>query len=387
MYPTLSHLIEDLFGIYIPLPFQTYGFFLVIALFVAAWVLHNELKRKQQDGRIPPREKQVWVEKAPNIFLILGNGLVAFALGYKFIGSLLNYSEFVASPENYLFSATGSWWGGALLALPVMFFYYREKQKQRLPEARLETQKIYAYKQVGTLLVLAAISGLVGAKVFHILENFSLFLSNPLSMLLSGQGMTFYGGLIFGAVALISYARWAKIPVVHLADATAPALAIGYGLGRVACQMSGDGCWGIENPNPKPGWLNFLPDWAWAFDYPQNVIKRGISIDGCSGDFCRVLETPVYPTPIYETTMMLLIFALLWSVRKRIRVPGVLFSLYLILSGIERFLIEKIRVNNVYALFGLEITQAEIISLVSVFLGIAGIFYFRRKAQTGSPPN
>jgi prolipoprotein diacylglyceryltransferase len=126
--------------------------------------------------------------------------------------------------------------------------------------------------------------------------------------------------------------------------------------------VSGDGDWGIVNTAPKPGWLSWAPDWLWAYDYPNNVLGR-------------VLTEPVFPTPIYETTMAVMIFGLLWFLRKRLPYWGQLFGIYLVLNGLERFFIEKIRVNNTVAtLGGMEITQAEIISSLMFIAGLVFLY-------------
>jgi prolipoprotein diacylglyceryltransferase len=160
---------------------------------------------------------------------------------------------------------------------------------------------------------------------------------------------------------------------------------LAYGIGRTGCQLSGDGCWGIVNPHPMPSWLSFLPGWMWAWDFPHNVINEGIRIPGCDGSNCYVLGQPVYPTSFYETMLALIFFTILWIVRKRITKPGVLFSLYFILNGIARFLIEKIRVNIRYEFAGIQFTQAEVIAVFLVLLGIAGIIYFRKQGQRYLP--
>jgi prolipoprotein diacylglyceryltransferase len=175
--------------------------------------------------------------------------------------------------------------------------------------------------------------------------------------------------LICAATAIIIFARKHKIPLVHLADAIAPPLMIAYAVGRIGCQVAGDGDWGIVNAAPNPyGWL---PDWMWSFTYPHNVNEAGVPIEGCVGRFCNQLPQPVYPTPFYETIMGLILFALLWSLRKKLRPYGALFAFYLIVNGIERFLIEQIRVNNRLDFFGLQPTQAEVIAVGLVLVGIA----------------
>ena len=149
------------------------------------------------------------------------------------------------------------------------------------------------------------------------------------------------------------------------------------GIGRIGCQLSGDGCWGEVNLAPKPEWMGFLPDWMWSFTYPHNVINEGIRMEGCDGRNCYVLGQPVFPTPFYETTIALIFFGVLMLIRKKLHMHGMLFSIYLILNGIERLLIEQIRVNIKYNFLGIEYTQASAIAILLMILGIAGIFYFR----------
>jgi prolipoprotein diacylglyceryltransferase len=169
--------------------------------------------------------------------------------------------------------------------------------------------------------------------------------------------------------------------MLHVVDASAPALMLAYGIGRIGCHLSGDGDWGIVNVNPKPNALSFLPDWMWSFTYPHNVINEGVKIANCAGQHCAVLPEPVYPTPLYEAIACILLFCFLWIIRKKITVPGVFFSIYLLLNGIERFLIEQIRVNTLYHIGGYGITQAQIISSVLILLGITGILYFNKKGK------
>ena len=114
---------------------------------------------------------------------------------------------------------------------------------------------------------------------------------------------------------------------------------------------------------------SFFPDWMVAYSYPHNVINEGIRIPGCMDQYCAQLPLPVFPTPFYETILCLILFFIIWSMRKRFTIPGTLFAFYLILNGIERFFIEKIRVNNKYNIFGFHPTQAEIISFLLILTG------------------
>jgi|ERR1039458_9376330 prolipoprotein diacylglyceryl transferase len=242
---------------------------------------------------------------------------------------------------------------------------------------------IHPYMLVGNATIVAAIFGFLGSKIFDFLENpseFSDFLHNPGANIFSG--LTFYGGLIIAAFAVVYYTRKNGIPPIHMVDATAPSLMLAYGVGRLGCQIAGDGDWGINNLAPKPGWMGFLPDWFWAYKYPHNVIGEGIPIPGCEGNHCFQLPEPVFPTPLYEAITCILLFFLLWSFRKKIKAPGVMFCFYLILNGIERFAIESIRINTQYHIFGIGITQAQIISPIMFLLGVIGIIYFHNKYKT-----
>ena len=125
---------------------------------------------------------------------------------------------------------------------------------------------------------------------------------------------------------------------------------------------------------------SFLPVWMVAYTYPQNVNKDGVRIAGCTDEHQRALPQPVFPTPFYETIMCTVLFILLWSIRKRITTPGVMFGIYLIVNGLERFTVELIRVNNTYSIFGFHPTQAEIISSALVISGILLILISRKRA-------
>jgi prolipoprotein diacylglyceryltransferase len=184
--------------------------------------------------------------------------------------------------------------------------------------------------------------------------------------------------MICGVLAGSIYLYKNKLSLLRFYDAVSPALILSYGVGRIGCQVAGDGDWGIVNNRPKP---SFLPDWLWGYRYPNNVNMDGIPMENCQyGDeYCTILPEPVFPTPIYETIMCIMIFGILWYYRKKIVVPGILFFMYVIFSGIERLLIESIRVNVPYKLGGLEFTQAELISVLMIITGITGIFILLKR--------
>jgi prolipoprotein diacylglyceryltransferase len=377
MYPTLSHLIEEFTGVFIPLPIQTFGFMLAISFMLAAWTLSSELKRKEKDGLLKPFTKNVLAGRPATFAQYFTSALIGFLIGWKLIYIVFNYAQFVEDTQQVLLSSAGNIPAGILSALLAVYLRYRESEKNKRDRPARQQIIIHPYQLTGNLTLVAAVAGILGAKLFHNLENIEELIADPLDALISFSGLTMYGGLICGTGAVIWYARKYGIDWKHLVDATAPGLMLAYGTGRIGCHLSGDGDWGIVNLHPKPSWLSFLPDWAWTCYYPHNVINEGIPILGCQGRFCMILPEPVFPTPLYEAVICIALFFVLWPLRKKIRIPGMLFSVYLIMNGTERFLIEKIRVNPLYHFLGLEFTQAEIISVALFIAGIAGVLCFR----------
>ena len=378
MYPTISHLIEDLFGIYIPLPIQTFGFWVAIAFMAAAYVIKLELERKEKIGLISSTKINQIVGNKLSYTEIIISLLSGFILGYKILEGVLFYDDLVRDPQSFILSTRGNLFGGLIFAYLSYYQKNKENKKQLLAKPKKIEKIIHPYELVGNITLIAAISGIIGAKIFHNLENIDDFLADPMGQLLSFSGLTFYGGLICGAISVIIYCRKYKINIIHLMDSAAPALMISYAIGRIGCQMSGDGDWGIVNLAPKPEWLAMFPDWIWSYNFPNNVINAGVYIEGCTGRFCSVLPQPVWPTSLYETIMCLMLFGLLWFLRKKIGIPGMIFSIYLILNGTERFFIEKIRVNTEYNFLG-GITQAEIISFCLIITGLLMSFFFVMK--------
>lgn len=432
MYPNLYYAFRDLFGIEIAgLRFvNSFGFFVALAFLIAAYILAKELKRKEREGFLYGEDVLIEVGKPASIGDLLLNFVLGFILGFKIVGLFLSDSSLTADPQLYIFSKQGNLPAGIILGLFFGGLKWLEKNKQKLKVPEKRTIRIWPHDRVGDLVIYAAIAGFLGAKIFHNLENLDEFRANWKEALFSFSGLTFYGGLICGTLAIIYYARKHKISVRHLADAIAPALLMAYAVGRIGCQVSGDGDWGIPNsayittPDSKviladtatiqnqlrahasiytsnlhedsleqiehaplraPSWL---PVWMVAFQFPHNVINQGVPIQNCTDDdYCNHLPIPVYPTPFYETVMCLVLFAILWSVRKKMRIPGTVFALYLILNGIERFLIEKIRVNSRYDIFGFQPTQAEIISTLLVVTGVILYFLLRRRATSDTRPD
>lgn len=357
---------------------NTFGFFVALAFIACAWVLTGELKRKQQQGLFTHTEEIITVGAPATINELLLNFLLGFVFGYKIIGAFI-VPDALSDPQSFILSARGSLPTGILVGLIFAGLKWWEKQKQKLAKPETRTIRIWPQDRVGDIVIYAALFGFIGAKIFHNLENWNDFVKDPFGALVSFSGLTFYGGLICAGVAILLYARKTKIRIVHLLDSMATTMMLAYGLGRIGCQVSGDGDWGIVNTHPNP--FPWLPNWIWAYQYPHNVIGEGVPIAGCAGQYCNQLPVPVYPTPLYEVIVCLVLFGILWSLRKKITVPGQLFGIYLTMNGLERFFIEKIRVNTRYEFLPFQPTQAEIISFVLVLAGI--VFTVRARAWFG----
>jgi phosphatidylglycerol---prolipoprotein diacylglyceryl transferase len=217
------------------------------------------------------------------------------------------------------------------------------------------------------LAFVSVLSGMVGAKLFDAIEQPQNLLRDPVGVIFSTGGFSIYGGLIIGCIAGIIFIKRKQIAILPMLDAVAPALAIGYGIGRLGCQFSGDGDWGKPAAmNVKPEWL---PDWLWAQTYSNNVLGIEIPAPG------------VYPTPLYEAVIATLIFIVLWQLRKKLTISGHLFCCYLILSSIARWLIEYIRINPHYDLFGVLLSQAQIISLALILVALFQAAFLKQRAS------
>ncbi len=355
---------------------------MAIAFLAAAYTLSLELKRKELGGLLSSHTIRIKIGEGASMSELLTTAALWFLVGFKMTYAFTHYDEFVADTQGVILSGKGNLLGGLLAAGLFTFLRYREKERKKLAKPEWKEVEVHPHELVGNLTIAAAVGGILGAKIFHNLENLDEFAADPVGSLLSFSGLTMYGGLIVGGAAVLWYGKKKGIPMLHLCDAAAPGLMLAYGVGRIGCQIAGDGDWGIVNNAQNP--FSFLPDWAWAYDYPHNVNNVGVPIPGCEGNHCMVLPEPVFPTPLYEAVACILLFVGLWQLRKRISIPGMLFFVYLILNGFERFWIEKIRVNTKYVIAGNEITQAEIISTLLVIGGLAGVFILRKRARESS---
>jgi phosphatidylglycerol---prolipoprotein diacylglyceryl transferase len=431
MYPNLYYAFRDLFGVdWKFLRFvNSFGFFVAISFILAAVTLSAELRRKSKQGLLQPTEIDVVVGKPATAAELITNFILGFILGYKILALFLMSSSATDDPQAFIFSTLGNWPAGIGLGILFAGLKWYEKNKQKLPKPEQRKIRFWPQDRVGEITIIALVFGLAGAKLFDIFENWSDFLKHPASYIFSPAGLTFYGGLICAALAIWWYAHRHKIGFWHLNDSAAPALMLAYAIGRIGCQVAGDGDWGIYNsayavdaesnitvagpdqfqksltansafflvshptleevPHKsfeKPKALSFLPNWIFAYDYPHNVNESGVPLTGCTDNkYCNHLPAPVFPTPLYEIFTCLLLFGVLWAVRKKFKIPGTLFAFYLVLNGIERFLIEKIRVNNRLNLFGFHPTQAEVISFLLIISGLLIWILLSRKYSTINP--
>jgi phosphatidylglycerol:prolipoprotein diacylglycerol transferase len=201
----------------------------------------------------------------------------------------------------------------------------------------------------------ALIGGVVGARLYYLIEKWDTAKHDLLGSIFSGSGLVWYGGAIGGAIAVVAWMRWRGALELRILDMCATALALGYAIGRIGCQVAGDGDYGIRSNLP------------WAMGYPHGTVPTPPGVR-------------VHPTPIYETVAMSLLALVLWRLRDRVR-PGVIFALYLIGSGVERLLVEFIRRNKeVFA--GLTGPQLE--SVAAILVGTIWIALLTRRGGTAA---
>ena len=204
------------------------------------------------------------------------------------------------------------------------------------------------------IIGITGLSGLAGSRLYHLLETPREFFADPWPQLFSTMGFAFVGAIIGGFLALVLLARKFRMSPLLMLDAASPAAAMGYGIGRIGCLISGDGDYGIPTSLP------------WGMSFPNGIVPT---------------TQRVHPTPIYEFLVAILIFWILWRLGARglnTHAPdGIIFAAYLVLTGIARFLVEMIRINP-RSFYGL--TNAQAASVVSVIAGVV-LFVYRLSAS------
>ncbi len=236
--------------------------------------------------------------------------------------------------------SVSSFWTMAFAGFLVAFFIMKWGLERRGYDGRL------AYDVV----LWAYVGGWIGARLFVIPTGWEYFVESPILFLLSGSGWVWYGGVIGGAIAVVWWARRNQLPVLAIADMAVPALAVGLGMGRIGCHLSGDGDYGIPTDLP------------WGMAFPNGIVPT---------------DVPVHPVPLYEMTTCFLLAAYLYRLGST-RPLGTQLGIYLIFTGVVRFFLEFIRRNPAW-LIGL--TTAQWMSFGSIAIGV----YFLRNASEGWP--
>jgi phosphatidylglycerol---prolipoprotein diacylglyceryl transferase len=204
------------------------------------------------------------------------------------------------------------------------------------------------------ILIMAIVGGIAGAKIFHVLDHLQDFTRDPKGMLLSGAGLSVMGGYVFAILGAYGVIRFMKEDFLEIVDLAAPAMSIGYAIGRIGCHVSGDGCYGITT------------SMGIGVAYPNGISP---------------ISTTVFPTPLFESLFAFLLTGILLQLAAISLPKGFRFFLYLVLSGLARFTVEFIRTNP--KILG-ALTQAQITGIAFSVIGIAGIIYVytRKKAVT-----
>jgi phosphatidylglycerol:prolipoprotein diacylglycerol transferase len=221
----------------------------------------------------------------------------------------------------------------------------------------------------GTVTLIALIGGVAGSKLFSLLENWQQFIADPVHEIFAASRLTFFGGLIVAMLSIYVYLRRKKLKFLRVADAAAPSLILAYGIGRIGCQLSGDGDYGIPSDLP------------WAMGYPKGTVSTlATKNPELLAKFHQMFpgrdvptDIKVHPAPVYETLMAIAIFLILWSIRKRPMATGKFFAIYLIGAGIERLLVEFIRLNPLF----LGLSEAQWISIGMIAVGLIMIYLLR----------
>jgi prolipoprotein diacylglyceryl transferase len=260
----------------------------------------------------------------------------------------------------------------AIAFLSANYFFSQEVKR------RGENEKV-----VVAITMIALIGGVAGSKLFSIFEDWDAFTHAPIKTIISPSGLTFYGGFIVATIGILMYLRKKKISFLKFADMIAPIVFLAYGIGRIGCQLAGDGDYGIPTTQSwgmhytlgtaKPTlvfeeyFARFPAErTAWKYDSLKAIPT---SIDKLGQQVTRFDEVVIcQPTPLFETILAVLCFAVIWGMRKKLEVsPGRIFYITIILMGIERFFIEILRINPLY--FGL--SMAQWISIALVLFGLS----------------
>lgn len=271
----------------------------------------------------------------------------------------------------------------AVAFLTASWFFSKELHRRHIDPA-----------MAGQITIIALIGGVAGSKLFSIFENWSEFMADPRGQLFSPAGLTFYGGFIVAMIWIYVYVKRKRLRFMMFGDMLSPVLLLAYGIGRIGCQLAGDGDYGIPSRLP------------WAMSYPQGTAKPSATLVDYFAtkpleraewhyDSLRAIVTgvdklgqritrfdevvTVHPAPVYETLFCIIAFILIWRLREKYEAQvGKLFSLVLVVMGFERLMIEFIRINPLYA----GLSMAQWISVAMIAIGGYLLAFYYPKHET-----
>ena len=207
MYPTISDLIYDFTGLHIPMGIQSFGFFMAMSFLFGGYAMSLELKRKEKLSLLKSFTKKTLVGKPITTTDLALNAFWGFVIGYKLLFIILNYSSCSDNPQGTIFSLQGNFIGGIVGAVISGYLKYREQQKTKAEKEKWIEEEVHPYQLIGNITMVAAVAGLIGAKIFHNLENIDEFMADPVGSLISFSGLTFYGGLIIATISVLYYGK------------------------------------------------------------------------------------------------------------------------------------------------------------------------------------
>jgi phosphatidylglycerol---prolipoprotein diacylglyceryl transferase len=272
----------------------------------------------------------------------------------------------------------------AVAFLTANYFFTKELKRRGLDE-----------RMAGQVTIIALIGGVAGSTVFSILENWSDFIHDPVGQFFSPAGLTFYGGFLVAMAWIYFYVKRKGLRFAMFADMIAPTVLLAYGIGRIGCQLAGDGDYGIPSRLPwamsypqgtaKPTYT--LADYfkmhpgesaAWHYDSLASITVGRDQLGERISRFDQIVT--VHPAPVYETLFCVIAFYFIWKYRKKFDSEiGKVFSITVVVMGVERLLIEFIRINPLY--WGLSMAQWISIGLIMIGSYMLGVYYPRRATE------
>ena len=326
------------------IPVYGYGLMLAVGFIIASTLLTSELKRKNINPDVT--ESFTFFMKGLYGFLV-----ASFVITFGRQSSLGSLPSFAfASPLHSVIT---------LIVIAGGYFLFRKQSKG-------------AFDMANAVTLLALTFGVAGSKILYVIEHLGEFIVRPFDTAFSPGGLTFYGGFLLATGAIYLTAKRSRVPFLAIADSASPGLILGYGIARIGCHLAGDGDYGFPTTLP------------WGTDYSHGTFPPSEAFKGFPEVTSRFPNgvvpdtTPCHPTPVYELLLCVLIFWLLWRFRRKTIRDGKLFTAYLMLAGLERFLIEFIRINPRMA-FGL--SEAQLIAAGLILLGALGWFSLAKTTE------